>query len=216
MKVSRFLILAAVSFSASAQSLPDWENPLVLGINKLPYHVTLGNPSTHSSNPQITYLDGTWKFRWSPDPDSRPAGFYENGYDVSAWDDIHVPADWQMQGFGTPIYTNSRLTVQEISYLIAQNWGRSVFLDDALRFSEDDKKRITKGLIEDKQLPVFNKKVKKISYMDGCKVFFDDDSYVICRFSGTEPLLRIMAEASTAEEARVLLETFRMFVERLM
>lgn len=108
MKVSRFLILAAVSFSASAQNLPDWENPSVLGINKLPYHVTLGNPSTHSSNPQITYLDGTWKFRWSPDPDSRPAGFYENGYDVSAWDDIHVPADWQMQGFGTPIYTNSR------------------------------------------------------------------------------------------------------------
>ncbi|MBQ9385279.1 MAG: beta-galactosidase [Bacteroidaceae bacterium] len=108
MKVSRFLILAAVSFSASAQNLPDWENPSVLGINKLPYHVTLGNPSTHSSNPQITYLDGTWKFRWSPDPDSRPAGFHENGYDVSAWDDIHVPADWQMQGFGTPIYTNSR------------------------------------------------------------------------------------------------------------
>lgn len=108
MKVSLFLILAAVSFSASAQNLPDWENPSVLGINKLPYHVTLGNPSTHSSNPQITYLDGTWKFRWSPDPDNRPAGFYENGYDVSAWDDIHVPADWQMQGFGTPIYTNSR------------------------------------------------------------------------------------------------------------
>ena len=108
MKVSHFLILAAVSFSASAQNLPDWENPLVLGINKLPYHVTLGNPSTHSSNPQITYLDGTWKFRWSPDPDSRPAGFFENGYDVSGWDDIHVPTDWQMQGFGTPIYTNSR------------------------------------------------------------------------------------------------------------
>ena len=70
--------------------------------------------------------------------------------------------------------------------------------------------------MEDKQLPVFNKKVKKISYMDGCKVFFDDDSYVICRFSGTEPLLRIMAEASTAEEAKSLLDTFRKFVGRLM
>ena len=48
------------------------------------------------------------------------------------------------------------------------------------------------------------------------KVFFEDDSYVICRFSGTEPLLRIMAEASTAEEAQVLLDTFRKFVEGLM
>ena len=108
------------------------------------------------------------------------------------------------------------MTVQEISYLIAQNWGKSVFLETALRFSEEDKKRITKVLMEEKQLPVFTKDVKKISYMDGCKVFFDDDSYVICRFSGTEPLLRIMAEASTAEEAQELLDVFRKFVGRLM
>ncbi len=108
MKLSHFLILASLSVSLSAQSFPDWENPAVLGINKLPYHATLGNPSTHKDNPEITYLDGTWKFRWSPDPDNRPAGFFEPGYDVSGWDDIHVPCDWQMQGYGTPIYTNSR------------------------------------------------------------------------------------------------------------
>ena len=88
-----FLLAPAVMV---AQSMPDWENPQVLGINKLPYHVTLGNPSTHSSNSQITYLDGVWKFHWSPDPDSRPADFYEAGYDVSGWDDIHVPCDWEM------------------------------------------------------------------------------------------------------------------------
>lgn len=101
-------LLLLMSVFGAAQNLPDWENPDVIGINKLPYHVTLGNPSTHSTNPQITYLDGTWKFRWSPDPDHRPADFYTVGYDVSSWDDIHVPCDWQMQGFGTPIYTNSR------------------------------------------------------------------------------------------------------------
>ena len=101
-------LLLLMSVFGAAQNLPDWENPDVIGINKLPYHVTLGNPSTHSTNPQITYLDGTWKFRWSPDPDHRPTDFYTVGYDVSGWDDIHVPCDWQMQGFGTPIYTNSR------------------------------------------------------------------------------------------------------------
>ena len=101
-------LLLFVPVFAAAQSLPDWENPDVIGINKLPYHVTLGNPSTHKTNPQITYLDGNWKFRWSPDPDSRPADFFEADYDVTGWDDIHVPCDWQMQGFGTPIYTNSR------------------------------------------------------------------------------------------------------------
>ena len=108
MKTYHFILLAVFSAPLSAQVVPDWENPAVVGINKLPYHVTLGNPSTHSSNPEITYLDGTWKFRWSPDPDSRPVDFYQAGYDVSGWDDIHVPCDWQMQGFGTPIYTNSR------------------------------------------------------------------------------------------------------------
>ena len=108
MRIRFSLLLSLMPVFAAAQSLPDWENPDVIGINKLPYHVTLGNPSTHSSNPQITYLDGTWKFRWSPDPDSRPVDFYQAGYDVSGWDDIHVPCDWQMQGFGTPIYTNSR------------------------------------------------------------------------------------------------------------
>ena len=108
MRVLHSLVFAAVSVSMSAQNIPDWENPAVLGINKLPYHATLGNPSTHADNPQIRYLDGTWKFQWSPDPDSRPADFYAADYDVSAWSDIQVPCDWEMQGFGTPIYTNSR------------------------------------------------------------------------------------------------------------
>ena len=106
MRAYLYLLFPLATVLAAAQGVPDWENPAVIGINKLPYHVTLGNPSTHSTNPEVTYLDGTWKFRWSPDPDSRPADFYMSGFDVSGWDDIHVPCDWQMQGFGTPIYTN--------------------------------------------------------------------------------------------------------------
>ena len=108
MRIRLSLFLSFVPVIISAQSLPDWENPAVIGINKLPYHATLGNPSSHRSSPEITYLDGTWKFRWSPDPESRPVDFYQAGFDVSGWDDIHVPCDWEMQGYGTPIYTNSR------------------------------------------------------------------------------------------------------------
>ena len=108
MRIRLSLFLSFVPIIISAQSLPDWEDPAVIGINKLPYHATLGNPSNHRTSPEITYLDGTWKFHWSPDPESRPADFYQAGFDVSGWDDIHVPCDWQMQGFGTPIYTNSR------------------------------------------------------------------------------------------------------------
>ena len=56
--------------------------------------------------------DIAWKFKWSPDPASRPVGFEKPSYDVSAWDTIKVPCSWQAYGangkggWGTPIYTN--------------------------------------------------------------------------------------------------------------
>ena len=103
------LIAAGILFSAmpsNSQEVPDWENPNVVSINKLPYHATLGRPSSQKDNPEITWLDGVWKFNWSKDPGCRPADFWQDGYDVSGWDDIVVPADWQMQGYGIPVYSN--------------------------------------------------------------------------------------------------------------
>jgi len=102
-----FLLSALLISTAFCQKLPDWENPLVIGRNKLPYHATLGNPSSQQDNPEITWLDGLWKFHWSKDPESRPKDFYKLDYDVSDWEEIHVPANWQMQGYGTPIYSNT-------------------------------------------------------------------------------------------------------------
>ena len=90
---------------ASAQ-VHDWENPHVLGINKLPYHATLQLPSKQKECREILSLDGQWKFHWSKDPESRPADFYREDYDVSGWDKITVPGNWQLQGFGKPIYVN--------------------------------------------------------------------------------------------------------------
>ena len=91
--------------SASAQT-HDWENPAVLGINKLPYHATLQLPSKWKDCAEIFSLDGQWQFRWSKDPESRPVGFEREDYDVSKWDKITVPGNWQLQGFGKPIYVN--------------------------------------------------------------------------------------------------------------
>lgn len=101
-----FSLLFLMSFSAGAQQPPDWENPAVLGMNKEVYHSTLMLPSQKSECEEIVSLDGVWKFKWSPDPQKRPADFYKTGYNVSAWDDIVVPGNWQMQGHGKPIYTN--------------------------------------------------------------------------------------------------------------
>ena len=84
----------------------DWENPAVLGINKLPYHATLQLPSKWKECKEIISLDGEWQFHWSKDPDSRPADFYREDFDVSQWDKIKVPGNWQLQGFDKPIYVN--------------------------------------------------------------------------------------------------------------
>ncbi len=101
-----FLLLLVISGVSIAGEQKDWENPHVLGINKLPYHATLGKPSNISDRSDVVSLNGDWKFYWSPDPDQRPVGFESEEYDVSAWNNIAVPGNWQMQNFGKPIYVN--------------------------------------------------------------------------------------------------------------
>ena len=105
--MKRLIILLISSLSITAQAQPsDWENPAVLGINKLPYHATLQLPSKQKACKEIVSLDGQWLFHWSKDPESRPADFYREDYDVSGWERITVPGNWQLQGFGKPIYVN--------------------------------------------------------------------------------------------------------------
>lgn len=89
-----------------AQVVPDWENPEVLGINKENPHATLYHADDKAGNPNVMSLNGVWKFHWSPDPQSRPVDFFSENYSTKDWDNIVVPGNWELQGFGTPIYTN--------------------------------------------------------------------------------------------------------------
>ena len=101
------MITASVlALQAQAQETHDWENPAVLGINKLPYHATLQLPSKEKECKEIVSLDGEWQFRWSRNPEERIVDFYREDYDVSQWGKITVPGNWQTQGYGTPIYIN--------------------------------------------------------------------------------------------------------------
>ena len=76
--------------------------------------------------------------------------------------------------------------------------------------TEEKKEEILRLVMEEKKLPDFGKSADKVSYMDGCKVYFPD-GWVIVRFSGTEPRIRIFAEAPTAEEAEELVRTMADF-----
>ena len=90
----------------------DWDNPLVTGRNKEAPHISLipygsgdealaGDPA-----PFVQSLNGAWKFVWSPNPASALEGFAAADFDDAAWDEIAVPGNWQVQGYGKPIYTN--------------------------------------------------------------------------------------------------------------
>ena len=52
-----------------------------------------------------------------------------------------------------------------------------------------------------------------VSYLDGCKVYFKNGGWVVARFSGTEPLIRIFCEMPTAEEAKTVREIYENFLE---
>lgn len=92
----------------------DWENEQVFGINKEAAHVTyIPYASIQQAindrpveSPWYLSLDGNWKFNWVKQPSERPVDFYTLTYDDSKWKNIPVPSNVEMQGYGTPIYTN--------------------------------------------------------------------------------------------------------------
>ena len=60
----------------------------------------------YSASPWYLLLNGNWKFHWAAKPDDRPVDFYKETYNVNDWKDIPVPSNWELEGYGIPIYTN--------------------------------------------------------------------------------------------------------------
>ena len=101
---------------------PKWEDETVFAENKergiatyMPYNneaemladaAYYATPWTEPVNSRYMTLNGTWKFNLVSEPSERPLTFFENGFDVSAWDEIPVPSNWEMHGYDKPIYNN--------------------------------------------------------------------------------------------------------------
>lgn len=100
----------------------------------------------------------------------------------------------------------------EIMADLESQFGKFFMVEDNLRFEPERKVEINQILMVDKKLPEFNREVVRVNYEDGCKVYFDDDSFVICRFSGTEPLLRIFAESHDKAVAEQYIKDFKSFL----
>ena len=78
-KILLGILFSSINFMY-AQSIPDWENPDVNGINKEKSHAYNFLASDKANNPTIQSLNGIWKFKWSPDPQSRPVDFFKENY----------------------------------------------------------------------------------------------------------------------------------------
>ncbi len=114
-KMIWLMVLAACPGSAvNAQLHPDWENPEVFERNQVPPHATLmpyedleqALDGERKSSPFHMTLNGTWKFHWAENPGNAPVDFQEADYPKGDWDEIPVPSNWQMEGFGYPLFRN--------------------------------------------------------------------------------------------------------------
>jgi beta-galactosidase len=102
--------------SRAGEAVPDWENPAVFGRNKTAAHATLTPWPDEAGaltfapdrSPWRRSLNGDWRFHFLPGRDGAPSGFETEAFDDSGWGTIPVPSNWQLEGHGTPIYTNIR------------------------------------------------------------------------------------------------------------
>ena len=107
--------------ATSTASKNDWENETIFGINKEPGRATMllyanekemkadaayQKPWLWPESSLRLMLNGQWQFNWVPKPEDRPIDFYKPSFNASSWKTIPVPSCWEMQGYGTPIYTN--------------------------------------------------------------------------------------------------------------
>ena len=99
----------------------------------------------------------------------------------------------------------------EMIKALHKEFGDFVMVEDDMSFAPEVKDSIVKTLLVDKRLPEFSDEIVRVNYEDGCKVYFKD-GFVICRFSGTEPLLRIFAESTSAVRAKDYIATFKNFL----
>jgi beta-galactosidase len=105
---------------------PRWNDVEIVEVNRLPPRAHfIAYPDADSaarggSSPLRLSLNGTWKFKWSDTPASRPVDFHKPDCDISGWDDIRVPLSWQMAGFGIPHYNNSVFPFNSTPPLIDQ------------------------------------------------------------------------------------------------
>jgi beta-galactosidase len=113
------LIVSLSTLSAGLGEEPpsqpeDWENPAVFGRNQVVTHVAsipfadVESALEHNreQSPYFTSLNGSWHFQWFSVPEKAPDDFFKLDFDVSGWNTINVPSNWQTEGYGHAMFRN--------------------------------------------------------------------------------------------------------------
>lgn len=102
-------------------------------------------------------------------------------------------------------------SISEILQVIEKRFGQFVYVDKDFHLYQEKKDNIYRILLENKELPEFPWPIDKVSYEDGCKIYFQSGGWLIVRFSGTEPIVRMAAEFESKElvdQAYTIIERF--------
>ena len=113
------------SENLAPQGRNDWENPVRVALNKQQPHAWFFNFENVDQARKVLpenskywkSLNGEWRFNWVGNPEERPVDFYKVDYDVTNWDKVQVPMNWNVVGiqkdgsqkYGTPVYSNQRV-----------------------------------------------------------------------------------------------------------
>lgn len=108
-------LFTVLALTAGAQTFQEWRNPQINAVNRAPMHTNYfafenadaAKKAVKEQSANYMTLNGTWKFNWVKDADSRPTDFWKTGFNDKGWDDLQVPAVWELNGYGDPIYVNT-------------------------------------------------------------------------------------------------------------
>ena len=109
-----FLLSGSTRAQEQQNRFAELTNPRLIDINKLPPHAAFTTYHSAASalagdrerGSDYLSLNGTWKFHYTEQFRERPTDFMQPGYDTTGWNTIEVPGNWELQGFGDPIYVN--------------------------------------------------------------------------------------------------------------
>ena len=95
------LLLTALALPGFSQTFTEWQDPHVNAINRLPMHSTF-----LADEASCISLAGDWDFLWVRSANQRPEGFWSPDYVTALWSRMTIPAVWELNGYGDPVYVN--------------------------------------------------------------------------------------------------------------